>query len=44
MDKDNIKQVENIINFLEATKESLTTEEIADITSATLKAVRRIRS
>lgn len=37
-------QVENIIKFLENTKEILTTEEIADITSATLKAVRRIRS
>lgn len=44
MDKDNVKQVESIINFLEATKESLTTEEIADITLAVFKAVKRIRS
>lgn len=44
MDKSNVKQVENIIKFLENTKEILTTEEIADITSATLKAVSRIRS
>lgn len=44
MDRDNIKQVENIINFLEATKESLTTGEIADITLAVFKAIERIRS
>ncbi|MDB2161220.1 hypothetical protein [Clostridium butyricum] len=42
--EENVKQVETIIKFLQATKEILTTEEIADITSATLKAVERIRS
>lgn len=40
---ENVKQVDSIINFLQETKEVLTTEEIADITVATLKAVERIR-
>ncbi|WP_244832973.1 hypothetical protein [Clostridium sp. BJN0001] len=43
MDK-NVKQVENIINFLQATKEILTTGEIADISSACIGAVKRIKS
>jgi len=40
---ENVKQVENIIKFLQATKEILTTKEVADITSATLNAVQRIK-
>lgn len=39
----NVKQVENIIKFLEATKEVLTTEEIANITSVCTKVAERIK-
>ncbi|MFT8349218.1 hypothetical protein [Clostridium saccharoperbutylacetonicum] len=42
--EENVKQVETIINFLQSCKEILTTEEIAEITNAVLKAVERIRS
>ena len=40
---ENVKQVENIIKILQSIKEALSTEEIADISSACIGAVKRIK-
>lgn len=40
---ENVKQVENIIKFLQSTKEVLSTEEISNISSACIGAIKRIK-